>query len=417
MHVTETVVVGGGRGAGGELPPHRPRSRPRRPRTRPSRSTVASGCLGLAAPAVAQLAQHPSRLGLPGDRPGRVRVGHRVRRQPRPVCGVVRGPGRRGSGCPGPHLGQRRLRGGHAGGDVVGPKRRPRDRMERPAAGSEAGRRPPTARSPAHGSRVPQPRICGGGRRPGRRRLRHRYPARRRAPRRRPRGHDRRRPAPADAADVPGAGHLLVAHADRSSGHCHRRGGRCERGSVRTVAPGRGPTGPPHRGPGRPPGAGSTAGRSGGGCGRRTRAPGSRTPRPSRCGRASRAVAAGHRPPHRRCWPSRWTRRCSLAAGRGAGAQPDARPASGRHPNDALGRPVTVGHTRGSACQSSTNAEIRQRHGITPVPGLFVLGYRFQSYRSSNWVCGVGRDAAAITALIAGEGRASSPAWSRRGTS
>jgi putative flavoprotein involved in K+ transport len=58
--------------------------------------------------------------------------------------------------------------------------------------------------------------------------------------------------------------------------------------------------------------------------------------------------------------------------------------------------------------------EIRQRHGITPVPGLFVLGYRFQSYRSSNWVCGVGRDAAAITALIAGEGRASSPAWSRR---
>ena len=58
--------------------------------------------------------------------------------------------------------------------------------------------------------------------------------------------------------------------------------------------------------------------------------------------------------------------------------------------------------------------EIRQRHGITPVPGLFVLGYRFQSYRSSNWVCGVGRDAAAITALITGEGRSGSPAWSRR---
>jgi putative flavoprotein involved in K+ transport len=46
------------------------------------------------------------------------------------------------------------------------------------------------------------------------------------------------------------------------------------------------------------------------------------------------------------------------------------------------------------------HGEIRQRHGITPVPGLFVLGYRFQCYRSSNWICGVGRDAAAITEHI-----------------
>jgi 2-polyprenyl-6-methoxyphenol hydroxylase-like FAD-dependent oxidoreductase len=41
--------------------------------------------------------------------------------------------------------------------------------------------------------------------------------------------------------------------------------------------------------------------------------------------------------------------------------------------------------------------EIRQRHGLTPIPGMYVLGHRFQHYRSSNWVCGGGRDAAQVT--------------------
>jgi putative flavoprotein involved in K+ transport len=37
--------------------------------------------------------------------------------------------------------------------------------------------------------------------------------------------------------------------------------------------------------------------------------------------------------------------------------------------------------------------EIRQRFGITECPGLYVLGQRFQHYRSSNFIEGVGRDA------------------------
>ena len=37
--------------------------------------------------------------------------------------------------------------------------------------------------------------------------------------------------------------------------------------------------------------------------------------------------------------------------------------------------------------------EIRQRHGVTPVPGLYVLGQRFQHRRNSNFIDGVGRDA------------------------
>jgi putative flavoprotein involved in K+ transport len=46
--------------------------------------------------------------------------------------------------------------------------------------------------------------------------------------------------------------------------------------------------------------------------------------------------------------------------------------------------------------------EIRQRRGRTPVPGLYVLGQRFQHYRSSNFIGGVGRDAAFVADHIAG---------------
>jgi putative flavoprotein involved in K+ transport len=45
--------------------------------------------------------------------------------------------------------------------------------------------------------------------------------------------------------------------------------------------------------------------------------------------------------------------------------------------------------------------ELRQNRGVTPVPGMYVLGQRFQHYRSSNWIWGIGRDAAEVCALIA----------------
>jgi putative flavoprotein involved in K+ transport len=40
--------------------------------------------------------------------------------------------------------------------------------------------------------------------------------------------------------------------------------------------------------------------------------------------------------------------------------------------------------------------EIRQRRGRTGVPGLYVLGQRFQHHRNSNFIDGVGRDAVAV---------------------
>jgi putative flavoprotein involved in K+ transport len=48
------------------------------------------------------------------------------------------------------------------------------------------------------------------------------------------------------------------------------------------------------------------------------------------------------------------------------------------------------------------SGEIRQRRGVTPVPGLYVLGQRFQYRRNSNFIGGVGRDAAFVADHIAG---------------
>jgi len=46
--------------------------------------------------------------------------------------------------------------------------------------------------------------------------------------------------------------------------------------------------------------------------------------------------------------------------------------------------------------------EIIHEGGITPVPGLYVLGLRFQRRRSSNFIHGVGSDARELADHIAG---------------
>ena len=49
--------------------------------------------------------------------------------------------------------------------------------------------------------------------------------------------------------------------------------------------------------------------------------------------------------------------------------------------------------------------EIGQYRGITAVPGAYVLGQRFQHYRNSNFIDGVGRDAHYIAEQISGTRR------------
>jgi putative flavoprotein involved in K+ transport len=48
------------------------------------------------------------------------------------------------------------------------------------------------------------------------------------------------------------------------------------------------------------------------------------------------------------------------------------------------------------------HGEIRQHRGRTPMPGLYMLGQRFQHRRSSHLIGGVGRDAAAVVEHIVG---------------
>jgi putative flavoprotein involved in K+ transport len=59
------------------------------------------------------------------------------------------------------------------------------------------------------------------------------------------------------------------------------------------------------------------------------------------------------------------------------------------------------------------HGEIRQRRGITPVPGAYVLGQRFQHFRNSNFIDGVGRDAVHVAEhIVARTARAQAPAIS-----
>ena len=61
-----------------------------------------------------------------------------------------------------------------------------------------------------------------------------------------------------------------------------------------------------------------------------------------------------------------------------------------RRPYPWLGVPVRDGR-----------GEIIQHRGVTPVPGLYVLGQRFQHFRNSNFIDGVGRDAAYVAIHLA----------------
>ena len=56
-----------------------------------------------------------------------------------------------------------------------------------------------------------------------------------------------------------------------------------------------------------------------------------------------------------------------------------------------------------------TAGEIRQHRGITPIPGLYVLGQRFQHSRSSNFITGVGRDASFVADHLVHRGRTDPP--------
>ena len=110
-----------------------------------------------------------------------------------------------------------------------------------------------------------------------------------------------------------------------------------------------------------------------------------------------RRVLGRHRRPHRRATGS--PPRCSSPTRRRA-CRPVAVTdqldlARARHHAPSSGRPATAGRTRGCDVPSSTPpARSASAAASRRCPGLYVLGQRFQHYRNSNFIDGVGRDAA-----------------------
>ena len=75
-------------------------------------------------------------------------------------------------------------------------------------------------------------------------------------------------------------------------------------------------------------------------------------------------------------------------------APDDARPSRRRHHHGRVGDRLSPPLRVAATCRSSTTAaRSRQYRGVTPMPGAYVLGQRFQHYRNSNFIDGVGRDA------------------------
>ena len=78
-----------------------------------------------------------------------------------------------------------------------------------------------------------------------------------------------------------------------------------------------------------------------------------------------------------------------------------ARPAGGRHPDRAVGHRPPPRVPVAAVPVLDATGEIRQHRGVTPVPGLYVLGQRFQHRRASNFIGGVGIDATFVAAHVA----------------
>ena len=259
--------------------------------------------------------------------------------------------------------------------------------------------------APGRARAIPQPGLAAGRRRARRRGLGNRGPARRRA-----------RVPPDATSPSPSGSHSRMPRRYRGMDifwWLDRIGvldktidemPAPERGSDRTVAPARRPSRPALARPDVVAGAGVAL-----------------------VGRLS-AVAAtepGSRPISWRPWsrptpgwPARWPRSTATSTPRTARprcSRPDVIRPSHRSPSSTRARPPragirtviwATGHRRlypvAAVPRARSHGELRQRRGVTPVPGLYVLGQRFQHHRRSNFIGGVGRDAAFVADHIAG---------------
>ena len=279
---------------------------------------------------------------------------------------------------------------------VARPERRDRHRPLRRAVRAAVRRRgsPPDVVQVVP-TPLPQPARASRGRRAGRRGLGDRRPARRRDPRLGPAGDARRRPAHAPAARLPGAGHPVVA---RRAGHLRRdrrrslRPRRLARASRRSSSSA-GPIGRSLDLAVARAARGALVGRLHGVDGARSPSPtiSSRTPRrPTSSSRAccsgstvfaaaaGIATAVGPRSPSSRSG-RRFAERPPRLDLRAEGIRTVVWATGFRRVYPWLKLPVL-----------DARGEIRHDGGITPVPGLYVLGLHFLRRRKSSFIDGVG---------------------------
>ena len=261
-----------------------------------------------------------------------------------------------------------------------------------------AARRHPTRSRPA---RYRNPGELPRRRRARRRRLGDRRAARRRAARRRPRRRaGRRQPQPA-APPLPGHGHLLVARAHRRARPDDRRDAatrsrpatsrRCSSSAGRTTGRSIWPRC-------RPPASSWPAGWS----------PSTATESRFADDLAATVAAADAPRCDGCCAGSTGTSTATASATRCSSPEPlstvlhagvarRARPARGRASRTVV---WATGHRRAyTGCRSPCSTRAARSASAAashPVPGLYVLGQRFQHHRNSNFIDGVGRDAAFV---------------------
>jgi putative flavoprotein involved in K+ transport len=77
------------------------------------------------------------------------------------------------------------------------------------------------------------------------------------------------------------------------------------------------------------------------------------------------------------------------------------RPAGRRHPDRGLGHRLPAALSVAEIPVLDGEGEIRHEGGVTPVPGLYVLGLHFQRRRNSGFIDGVGADAEFLANHIA----------------
>ena len=349
-------------------------------------------------------------------RPGRLPDRCRVRDVPAQLRTWLRRAGARPHRRDRDPTARRRVHGDDDVGDLAGAQRRARHRLlrHRPHTTGPGPARPRRPRGQLR--RLPQPGAAAPGRRPRRGGVRVRGADRRRTGAQRPAGRARRRRPHPGAAPLPRPGRDGLARPARAARPPGRRGHRPRPSAARALAAARRTSRWRHPRPRLAAAVGRAARRAAGRDGRQ-HGPLRRRPGPHDRGRRRAAAppACPHRHPHQHVRTGRGApaRRTPAGGPPGAGSG-RARPGRRRHRLRRHRDRLPARLPLAASARPRRRRRDRQRGGRTPVPGLYVVGMRFQTRRNSTFIGGARHDAALVVDAIAARGGATATSTLRR---